>query len=136
MGYIVRDWMIKPVILIDDQTLVNHAMTLMRRRNVHSLIIDLTQGGKVDYGIVTTTDIRDRIVAAGRDPGRTTVREIMTTPIHTASPDWTLQECSRHMHEKNIHHMPVVEADGTLVGIISATDIFAAVEEAGWGALG
>jgi len=135
MGYIVRDWMNKPVIVIDEQTLVNHALTLMRRRNIHSLVIDLTQGSKVEYGIVTTTDIRDRIVEVGRDPGRTAVREIMTTPVYAASPNWSLQECSRRMHEKNIHHMPVVEDDGTLVGIISATDIFAAVEEAGWGAL-
>ncbi len=136
MSYIVRDWMNKPVIVIDEQTTVAHALTLMRRRNIHSLVIDLTRGSRVEYGIVTTTDIRDKIVEAGRDPGKTMVRQIMTTPVYLASPNWSLQECSRRMHELNIHHMPVAEDDGTLIGMISATDIFAAVEEAGWGALG
>jgi CBS domain-containing protein len=136
MSYVVRDWMNKPVIVIDDSTSVTHAMTLMRRRNIHSLVVDSSEGGKISYGIVTTTDIRDKIVAAGRDPAKTTVAEIMTSPVQTASPNWTLQECAHQMHELDIHHMPVADGDGTFIGMISATDIFAAVEEAGWGALG
>jgi CBS domain-containing protein len=37
------------------------------------------------------------------------------------------------MQQYYIHHMPVADADGTLIGIISVTDIFMAVEETGWG---
>lgn len=136
MSYTVREWMNKPVIVIDDSTTVAHALTLMRRRNIHSLVVDSSEGGKISHGIVTTTDIRDKIVEAGRDPAHTTVREIMTSPVHTALPNWTLQECAHRMHELNIHHLPVADRDGTFIGMISATDIFAAVEETGWGALG
>lgn len=136
MAYRVRDWMSKPIIVIDGTTSVAHALTLMRRRNIHSLVVDYTQGGKLVHGIVTTTDIRDKIVAKGHDPARTTVAEIMSTPVHSASPDWTLQECAQRMHELNIHHMPVADSDGVFIGMISATDIFSAVEEAGWSALG
>ncbi len=136
MGYIVRDWMSKPVIVIDATTSVAHAMTLMRRRNIHSLVVDYSENNVVAHGIVTTTDIRDKIVALERDPAHTTVAEIMTSPVHTALPTWTLQECSKKMHDLNIHHMPVADGDGTFIGIISATDIFSAVEEAGWDALG
>lgn len=137
MSYIVRDWMARPIIVIDDSTLVTQAMTLMRRRNIHSLVVDCSDArGKMTYGIVTTTDIRDKIVAAGRDPGKIAVSDIMTSPVHTAKPSWTLQECAEKMHKLNIRHMPVSDNEGMMVGMISQTDIFSAVEEAGWEALG
>jgi CBS domain-containing protein len=136
MAYVVRDWMTKPVVVIPPEVTVSHALTLMRRRNIHSLVIDLTSGTNIAYGIVTTTDIRDKIAEAQRNPAATLVSEIMSTPVHTASPDWTLQECAQRMHELGIHHMPVADGDGVLIGMISATDIFAAVEETGWSALG
>ena len=127
----VRDWMSSPVVVVDPDTSVSYAMTLMRRRNIHSVVVDVSDKNPA-YGILTTTDIRDKIVAADRNPAETKVREIMSGPIITAKPDWTLKECSKVMQEKNFHHLPVADEGGTLVGLISATDIFAAVEETGW----
>ncbi len=136
MAYTVRDYMSKPVIVIDSETPVSSALSIMRRRNIHSLVVDLTEGANIAYGIITTTDIRDKIAAVKRDPAATMVGEIMTTPVHAASPRWTLQQCAERMHELNIHHMPVLDDDGAAIGMISATDIFSAVEEAGWESLG
>lgn len=131
MSHTVRDWMSSPVIVVDPDTSVSHAVTLMRRRGIHSLVVDI---GKLNpaYGILTTTDIRDKIVAGGRNPANTRVREIMSGPIITARPEWTLVECSRVMQENKFHHLPVTDEYDTLVGLISATDIFVAVEESGW----
>ena len=127
----VRDWMSSPVVVVDPDSSVSYALTLMRRRNIHSVVVDISDKNPV-YGIITSTDIRDKIVAEGRNPAEMAVREIMSGPIVTAKPDWTLKECSRVMQEKHIHHLPVADEAGTLVGLISATDIFAAVEETGW----
>jgi len=127
----VRDWMSSPVVVVDPDSSVSYALTLMRRRNIHSVVVDISDKNPA-YGIVTTTDIRDKIVAEDRNPAETTVREIMSGPIITAKAGWTLKECSRIMQEKRIHHLPVADDSGTLVGLISATDIFAAVEETGW----
>lgn len=132
MAHTVESWMSKPVIVVDPDSSVSHAMTLMRRRNIHSVVVDITNESPA-YGIITTTDIRDKIVAGDRNPAETRVREIMSGPVLTAKPEWTLKECSRKMQERNIHHMPVSNEDGALIGIISATDIFIAVEESGWG---
>ncbi len=131
MPHTVRDWMSAPVVVVDPDTSVSHAMTLMRRRNIHSVVVDISDKNPA-YGIVTTTDIRDKIVAAGRNPANTHVRDIMSGPIVTGSADWTLMECSRVMQEHKFHHLPIADEHGTLVGLISATDIFMAVEEAGW----
>ena len=130
MPHTVRDWMSSPVIVVDPDSSVSYAVTLMRRRNIHSLVVDITKEN-VAYGIVTTTDIRDKIVGAERKPAETRVREIMSGPVITANPDWTLKECSEIMQKNHFHHLPVAE-NGALIGMISATDIFTAVEETGW----
>ena len=128
----VRDWMSRPVIVIDRDCSVSYALTLMRQRNIHSLLVSLPENPHA-YGIVTSTDIRDKILAADRNPAETGISEIMTSPVLTADPAWSLKECSIHMHEHNIHHMPVADEEGNLVGLISATDLFVAAEEIGWG---
>ncbi len=132
MPHSVRDWMSKPVVVVDPDSSVSYAMTLMRRRHIHSVIVNSTHDNPA-YGIVTTTDIRDKIAAAGRNPAEMTVSEVMSGPLILAKPDWTLKECSQIMQKHNIHHLPVADEHGTLVGLISATDIFVAVEESGWG---
>jgi len=132
MTHTAKSWMSKPVIVVDPDSSVSYAMTLMRRRGIHSVVVNITEDNPA-YGIVTTTDIRDKIVATDRNPAETRVREIMSGPIVTAAPGWSLKECSQIMQEHNIHHMPVADEHGNLLGIISATDIFIAVEESGWG---
>lgn len=127
----VRDWMSSPVVVVDPDSSVSYALTLMRRRKIHSVIVDISDKNPA-YGIMTTTDIRDKIVAADRNPAETAVREIMSGPIITAKPEWTLKECSSIMQERHIHHLPVTDESNTLIGLISATDIFMAVEETGW----
>jgi CBS domain-containing protein len=128
----VGEWMSTPVIVVDPESSVSFALTLMRRRSVHSLVVNIMED-KLTYGIVTSTDIRDKILAADRNPSEVRVRDIMTAPVHNAKPGWTLKECSLKMQTYNIHHMPVIGDDGELVGIISATDLFRAAEEVGWG---
>ena len=131
MPHTVRDWMSSPVIVVDPDSSVSYAVTLMRRRNIHSLIVGITEEN-IAYGIITTTDIRDKIVGAERRPAETRVRDIMSGPVITANPDWTLKECSEIMHKYHFHHLPVADENGSLIGMISATDIFTAVEETGW----
>jgi CBS domain-containing protein len=131
MPHTVRDWMSSPVVVVDPDSSVSYALRLMRRRNIHSVVVAITDKNPA-YGIVTTTDIRDKIVGAGRSPAELAVREIMSGPLILARQEWTLMECSKVMQEHHIHHLPVADESGALVGLISATDIFMAVEESGW----
>jgi CBS domain-containing protein len=131
MPHTVRDWMSSPVVVVDPDSSVSYALRLMRRRNIHSVVVAITEKNPA-YGIVTTTDIRDKIVGAGRNPAELAIREIMSGPLILARPEWTLIDCSKVMQENHIHHLPVADETGALVGLISATDIFMAVEESGW----
>jgi CBS domain-containing protein len=130
----VRDWMKSPVIVVDPDSSVSHALTLMRRRHIRSLVVDISEPGKPVYGIVTSTDISTKIIGADRNPAETRVREIRTAPVITASPEWTLKECSTTMQKHKFHHLPVADPNGVMIGMISDTDLFIAAEERGWGA--
>jgi CBS domain-containing protein len=131
MPHLVRDWMSSPVVVVDPDSSVSYALTLMRRRKIHSVVVDVSEKNP-QYGIVTRSDIRDRIVVPGRNPAEMTVREIMSGPLVLAKPDWTLNECSLVMQDNKIDHLPVADDNGALVGLISLTDIFMSVEEQGW----
>lgn len=131
MAHRVRDWMSSPVVVIDPDSSASYALTLMRRRNIHSILVSLDETNTA-YGIITSTDVRDKIIAVERNPAEITAREIMSAPIISAHSDWTLKECSLQMQKHNIHHMPVVDDDQNLVGLISSTDLFIAAEEIGW----
>ena len=103
---------------------------MMRRRYVHSLIVKKSASNP-EYGIITSTDISDKIVAAERNPAEIKVSEIMTSPLITIERSATLKECAELMKKKRIHHLPVRDDNGELVGMISATDFLVAAEAMG-----
>jgi CBS domain-containing protein len=127
---LVRDWMMDLVVFIDPDASVSEAIAIMRRRYIHSLIVNRTETNP-DYGILTSTDISDSIIALDRSPAHVLAREIMNSPLVTVSPLMTLKECAALMDQYKIHHLPVADEHGNLVGMISATDFLAAAEEMG-----
>ena len=72
-------------------------------------------------GIMTDRDLRNRVVAEGRDLDRP-VREIMTSDPISATVESMAFELLLAMVAKNIHHMPVTDA-GRVVGLVSSTDL-------------
>ncbi len=130
MQFTVRDWMMDLVVYVDPETPVTDALATMRRRYINSVIINRTRDNP-EYGILTSTDICDKIVAQDRDPASVTVREIMTSPLITVRTDMSMAECARIMQDNRIHHLPVADGDGNLVGMISATDFLVVAEAMG-----
>ncbi len=130
MQFTVKDWMINLVVYVDPDMTVADALALMRRRYIHSLIVSKKEDYP-DYGILTSTDICDKIIAQGKNPTTTRVRDISTAPLIAVKPAMSLQECARVMNEHHFHHMPVEDENGNLVGMISATDFLVAAEAIG-----
>jgi CBS domain-containing protein len=132
MQYKVRDWMTDLTVFIDPDSTVTDALTLMRRRNINSVIVNKTKSSPV-YGIITTIDVCDHIVARDQNPSTIKVKDIMSSPLITVNQNLTIQECAAKMSEKRIHHMPVVNDKGEIVGVISATDFLWVAEMIGKG---
>jgi CBS domain-containing protein len=130
MQFTVNDWMIDLVVFVDPDTLVTDALALMRRRYISSVLVS-TSATSPNLGILTSTDISDKIIAAGRNPAELTVAEIMTSPLITVPPDMSIQECAKIMNEKRFHHLPVADASNNVVGMISATDFLVVAEAMG-----
>lgn len=127
MQLTVRDWMMELVVYVDPDISVTEALAVMRRRYIHSVIVNKSATNP-EYGILTSTDICDKIVAQDRNPNTAKVRDIMSPKLITVTASMTLQECSQIMKEHRIHHLPVVDEKGALVGMISATDFLVAAE--------
>lgn len=127
--HLVSDLMTSPVFTVNPDESVADALHLMREQGISSALVDR---GEDDWGIVTQRDVLNKVVAQDKNPQHMTIAEIMSAPVITVAPDTELHQCSVMMIEKNIRRLPV-ESDGDIVGIISDTDIFAAVEQRGWG---
>jgi CBS domain-containing protein len=52
-----------------------------------------------------------------------TAADVMTTKFHTAKPDYNLEDLATLMHERDVTHVPVVDDDGNLVGIVARGDL-------------
>ncbi len=131
MAYTVADCMTAPVVTVKGEMTVAAATTLMRRRGIHSVVVRPDNPGD-SYGIMTMTDVVKKVAGNDLDPRAVKVSDVMTKPVVTARPEWSLKECANRMSTLNVRHLPVVDGDGNPVGMISNTDIFMAVEERGW----
>lgn len=131
MVHTVESVMTSPAVMIGANATVTEAMHLMREKGISSVLVR-PEGPNDSYGIMTKRDILSKVVARGQDPSKLAVREIMTAPVITVAPDCPLRECSALMTRSGIRRVPVAQG-GEIIGIVSDTDIFQAVEERGWG---
>jgi len=111
----------KPTVLwsVGPEMMVYDAIQLMADKNVGALLI--MSGGSL-LGIVSERDYTRKVVLKGKSSKQTAVRDIVSTPVVTATPQDTVEECMRLMTENRIRHLPVVDA-GKVIGIISIGDL-------------
>ncbi|MCC7411196.1 MAG: CBS domain-containing protein [Gammaproteobacteria bacterium] len=119
-------------VVVEPTTTLPDAHYLMRKHGVRRLPV-VAQGKLV--GIVTLTDVLHAepseaaaLKAWERDYllGKTQVRQIMAVPARTVPAQATMAAAARLMLEHKIGGLPVVDADGTLVGILTESDVFRA----------
>jgi CBS domain-containing protein len=110
----------RDVLRIDGSATVLDAVKAMVEGNVGALIV--TEGGQL-AGIVTERDYMRRVTLEGRDERTTPVRDIMSAPFVYVAPDVTIDECMAIMTERRFRHLPVLEDENELVGIVSIGDV-------------
>jgi CBS domain-containing protein len=74
-------------------------------------------------GIFTERDVLRKFSLTGRDPQATPVRELMTTPVEMATEQTGAGEAMATMVERHFRHLPVVNNDGKLLGILSIRNL-------------
>ncbi len=73
-------------------------------------------------GFLTDRDIAVRVVAEGKDPESTTVKDVATTDLHTLSPDDSVEDAIELVRKHNVRRVPVIEG-AKPVGIVSIGDL-------------
>ena len=77
-------------------------------------------------GIFTERDVLRRVSLSGRAPAETPVREVMTTPVEMATLDTTPGQALATMVEYHYRHLPIVDDDGQLLGMLSIRNVLQA----------
>jgi CBS domain-containing protein len=117
----VKDVMTREVETARPDMTVREAAEKMKARNIGSLPV--CEGNRL-VGILTDRDITVRVTAEGKNPSETRVADIMTRePLHTVSEDASLEEAERIMHDQQIRRLPVINAEGALVGYLSQAKV-------------
>lgn len=93
----------------------------MHQRTVGALVV--VDRDNEPIGIVTDRDLMIRVLAAGRDPHTTTVREVMTAPVKTIEITGKITDALATMRGGAFRRLPVVDELGRLVGIVALDDI-------------
>lgn len=102
---------------------VFEAVRLMAEHQIGSLLV---MQERQLLGIVSERDYARKVVLQGRASAETPVREIMSTPVLTVSPEESVEACMRLCTDSRVRHLPVVER-GSVVGVISIGDLVKAV---------
>ena len=74
-------------------------------------------------GVITDRDIVCRVVADGKNPMAHTAEQYMSQPVISVTVDTPLPEIMHMMETHQIRRLPVVDAEGCCVGIISQADL-------------
>lgn len=100
------------------------AIRTMLDRHVGAVAV-LDENGRV-AGIFTERDVLQRLALSGRDPNQTLVRELMTTPVEMATLDTTPGQALATMIERHYRHLPIVDDDGRMLGMLSIRNVLQA----------
>ena len=117
-----QEIMTKEVATIHPYATVAEAIHRMRERQVGSLLVEQVSPSDT-WGIITQTDVVQKVVASDMDPAQVKVTEVMSKPITIVRPDTPLRECARLMGREHIRRVFVFERR-KVVGVVSASDIF------------
>lgn len=119
---LVRDFMSTNVKTVRTDATVKEAVSKMNKFRIGSIIV---MEGKRPVGIITERDILERIVEPCMEPTAIKAKEIMSSPVISASPDINIEDAARLMATKKIKKLAVIE-NGKLVGIVTSMDLMRA----------
>jgi CBS domain-containing protein len=109
---------------------VNEAARMMREQHVGSLVVvDETDQGRVVVGMLTDRDIVTSIVAKDVDPRIVRVDDAMSRELVSVREEDSILDVLSVMRRKGVRRIPVVDANGALVGLVALDDMLGLVAD-------
>jgi predicted transcriptional regulator len=106
---------------VRDDATVHDTARYLRERQVRS--VGVLDANNRLVGVVSQSDISDKVAAENKCPAWMRVAEIMSTGLVIVTPDRALHDCLRLMEQNGIYHLLVVDDAGTYRGMLSVTDM-------------
>ena len=113
------------VFTLPENATVLEAARYLREKRTRAVGIVSAEGKLV--GVISQSDISDKVAAENKCPAWVRVSEIMSTGLEAVRPDDTLDECLRAMEKRGIFHLMVMDEKSGYHGIISVSDLLASL---------
>jgi|SRR5579871_5017391 len=107
------------VFAVTPEATVYEAVAMMADKGVGALLV--VERGRLT-GIVSERDYARKVILKGKHSHEIQVREIMTSPVITITPEHSVDDCMRMITAHRIRHLPVTDGD-ELIGMISIGDV-------------
>jgi CBS domain-containing protein len=120
---VVKDILAKKgsrVVSISPGETVLRAAQVMNEHKIGALVV--LEGDQI-VGMFTERDVLRRVVGEQRPPGATRVGEVMTAEVACCRPQTPIDDARAAMKNRRIRHLPVVDVEGRLWGLISIGDL-------------
>lgn len=124
----IREVMSQPVIRIGAEETVAVAARTLAHYNIGALPVCGSDGRL--QGLVTDRDLVTRCIAAGRDPQKTKVSQVMSGSVVGIPPDLQTEDAAEIMGRRQIRRLPVLENE-RLCGMVSLGDLTRTEADAG-----
>ncbi len=111
---------LNPPVCVDEQASVAAAIALMQERHIGCVLV--TREERL-VGIFTERDVLNDVVGRAIDPAATRVSELMTSDPETLPSTGAIARALNKMSLGGFRHLPVVDADGRPVSVVSVKDI-------------
>lgn len=105
----------QPTVVTSSTTVLEAVEAMTKNRTGACVVVD---DGQL-HGLFTERDVMTKVVSRRLDPARTKIGEVCTTSLITATPDTPEHAALRTMVDRHIRHLPVLDGDGKLVGMLS-----------------
>ena len=121
---LVRDIMSKDCKTVNNNTTMKEVVALMTKYDKDAILVE--QSGK-PTGIITVKDVLVRAIEHGAPLSTIIARMVYTNPLVTIDESATVEEAAKLMKHWQIKHLPIVDKNGALVGMVNDRDIVYAV---------
>jgi CBS domain-containing protein len=121
---ILRQKKIDNVLSVTPDTTVIQALEKMSEYNIGALLVIENE---VLKGIFSERDYARKGILQGRKAKSTAMTEVMTANVYTVKETMNIKDCMELMSEKHFRHLPVVDDDGKVVGVLSISDVVSAL---------
>lgn len=110
----------QPLAVVSPRDTVFHALQVMADKKIGAvLVVD----GERLVGIFSERDYARKVILVGKTSKETPVAEIMTDKVMYVTPNNTVQECMALMTEGHFRHLPVLDDEQKILGVVSIGDL-------------